>query len=48
MKLIEYTTLPELEAKALEVGKELFETRTSWSYEIFENKRCTELHIFKK
>lgn len=48
MKLIEYTTLPELEAKAVEAGKEVFETRTSWSFDINDKGTCKELHIFRK
>lgn len=43
-----YTSYAKLEKVAKEKGQKIEETRVSFYFRIFENKQCTECHIFYK
>jgi len=43
-----YSSYSKLEKAAKEKGKKVEETPVSFYFRIFENKQCTELHIFYK
>lgn len=49
MKIIEYKTKNELREKAVGIDfYEIIETSTSFSFRVFVNKNCIEIHIYYK
>jgi hypothetical protein len=48
MKVIEYSNIEVLINAAKMHQKEIFETDASLSFRVFQNKKCIELHIYRK
>lgn len=48
MKQKTYSHFWQLKKVAAEKNQEILETPISFYFRIFENKQCTELHIFYK